>query len=282
MLLRNKIIKRIWKEHKNKIVFIYGINALESLLFLLVPYCAGLLIDSFIYSKGYGLYIFAGVYLSWQIVAVFRRITDTKIFTNLFNSECQYLIEKSQSENLENSIINARVELMKQVVDFFESDLPFVTNSIISIFGSAFLLYTYSPKLVATSLIIVLPSILINSHYSKKIKKVTESINDCYETQIDVIESKDRQKIKKYFDEIRINNIKKSTYEAFNFNLIEIFVLAMILSSVYVICKTENLNYGSVAASYGIILRFAYGFDFLPHTTSKLASLKDIIERLEK
>jgi ABC transporter transmembrane region len=129
---------------------------------------------------------------------------------------------------------------------------------------------------------VVVPSIVFNYFYSKKIEKVTENVNSQYENQVDVIESRNYSLQKDYFEKLRFFNIKKSSLEAYNFGLIEVFVFLMILSSIYVICHTDKMNYGSIVASYGIILRFAYGFDFIPHTTTKLASLRDIIKRIDQ
>jgi hypothetical protein len=42
------------------------------------------------------------------------------------------------------------------------------------------------------------------------------------------------------------------------------------------------MNYGSIVAYYGIVLRFAYDFDFIPHLTTKLASIKDIMTRMNE
>jgi ABC-type bacteriocin/lantibiotic exporter with double-glycine peptidase domain len=281
-MYRNKTINRIWKENKRPILYIYGLNIIEEIMYLLIPSSVGLLIDTFIQNKGYGVYAFIITYLGWQGIGVYRRIADTKTFTKIFNTECLRLVEKHQVREIDTTIINARVELMKQVVDFFERDFPFMVNSIISIIGAAILLYFYNPKLLWISFLVIIPSIIFNYFYSKQIEKVTADVNDQYENQVTIIESKNFPLQKKYFEKLRRFTIKKSSLEAYNFGLIEVFVFLMILSSLYVICHTEKMNYGSIVASYGIILRFAYGFDFIPHTTTKLASLKDVIKRIDE
>lgn len=144
------------------------------------------------------------------------------------------------------------------------------------------MLYFYNYKLLFVSVIIILPSFVINFFYAKKITTITEEINNEYEKQIDVIENENPTKQITYFDSLRKLNIKKSSLEAYNFGALEIFVFLMILISIYIVCKTENLNYGSIVASYGIILRLAYGFDFIPYITAKLATLKDISIRLSE
>jgi ABC-type bacteriocin/lantibiotic exporter with double-glycine peptidase domain len=281
-MYQNQTIQRIWRENRKPILFIYALNIIEEIMYLLIPSSVGMLIDTFMQNKGYGIYAFIITYLGWQGIAVYRRIADTKTFTMIFNKECLRLIVNHQDREIDTAKINARVELMKQVVDFFERDFPFIIVSIVSIFGAAILLYFYNPKLLLISLFVVIPSILLNSIYSKKIEHVTEDVNNQYENQVNIIDGKNYALQKEYFEQLRLFNIKKSTLEAYNFGLIEVFVFLMIISSIYVICRTENMNYGSIVASYGIILRFAYGFDFIPHTTTKLASLRDILRRIDE
>jgi ABC transporter transmembrane region len=147
-MYRNQTIKRIWKENRIPILYIYGLNIIEEIMYLLIPSSVGMLIDTFIQDKGYGIYAFIITYLGWQGIAVYRRITDTKTFTEIFNKECLRLVEKHQEREIDTTKINARVELMKQVVDFFEIDFPFIVKSIVSILGAAILLYFYNPKLL--------------------------------------------------------------------------------------------------------------------------------------
>lgn len=276
------ILSNIWTENKYPISIIYGLNIIEEVFYLLIPSSVGLLIDTFVYNKGYGIFAFIVTYIGWQGTATYRKIRDTITFTKIFNQVAIKVINDHQQKDISTTKINARVELMKQVVQFFEEDLPFLVKSIISVLGSCILLYFYNYKLLFVSIIIIVPSLIINYFYSKKIVSATENINDQYEHQIDIIHNKSLNEQVLYFTQLREMNIKKSTLEAYNFGMLELFVFIMIISSIYVVCKTENLNYGSIVASYGIILRLAYGFDFIPHTTTRLATLKDISNRLNE
>lgn len=281
MLLKSNLMQAIWQKNKGRILFIYALNIVEEICYVLIPSAVGMLINTFIYGANYGILAFIGAYLGWQGVATVRKILDTKTFTDVYNQVCLQTIEHHKLENMEVGKINARIELLKQVVAFFEEDLPFMVNSFVSILGSAALLYFYNPTLLFVCLLIVIPSFTINYFFGKKMVKVTENVNDAYEKQVDVITNGDMQNIKNYFEEVRRFNIKKSSLEAYNFGTIELFSFTMIITSIYIVCKTPNMNYGDIVASYGIILRFAYGFDFIPHITAKLASLKDIQTRLE-
>jgi ABC-type bacteriocin/lantibiotic exporter with double-glycine peptidase domain len=275
-----KALIRIWKEDKYAISYIYFLNILEELCYLLIPSTVGMMIDSFFYVKGYGLLAFTLCYVGWQLVALIRRIQDTKIFTEIFNKLSLNILNK-KNEELTTTLISARIGLMNEIVTFFEDDLPFFIRSLISIFGSALLLYYYNPLLLLVSLIIIIPSLIINYYYSSRLNDASYKLNSHYEKQVEIIEKDNKEDQIKYFTELRKYKIRKSNLEAFNFTIIEMFVFVMITVSIYVICKSSNMNYGSIVASYGIILRFAYGFDILPHITSRYATLQDVVKRME-
>jgi ABC-type bacteriocin/lantibiotic exporter with double-glycine peptidase domain len=282
MIFQSKLFASIWQRNKSAIAFIYFLNIVEEICYVLVPSAVGMLINTFIYQTGYGVWAFLGVYGGWQGIATLRKILDTITFTKIYNQISLETIEHHKKEGIEISKINARIELLKQVVTFFETDLPFVMNCIVSIIGAAILLYFYNATLLVICLLIVIPSFIINYFFSKKMLQVTEQVNNQYEKQIEVVTNEDMAGIKDYFEKVRQFNIRKSSLEAYNFGTLEFFVCAMIVASIYTICKTPNINYGDIVASYGIILRFAYGFDFIPHITAKLASMKDIRTRLEE
>ncbi len=274
------ISKLIWAEHKYAIGFVYLLSLIEQICYLLIPAAVGLLIDSFIYGKGYGVLAFTLTYVGWHGTSTYRQIKDTIVFTELFNQFSMRIIDDHLEQGIGVTKINARVEMMNEVVDFFEYDLPFVVNSVVSVVGSSVLLYFYNPKLLIVSVLIILPSSAINFFYAKRIMVATNRYNNQYERQVEVIEHGSRTERLEYFRKLRELDIKKSTLEALNFGLLEVFVFVMIITSIYIICRTDEMDYGSIVASYGIILRFAYGFDFIPHTTTRLATMKDVLDRI--
>ncbi len=280
MSYRFNILSLIWNENKYELNIILFINIIEEIFYLFIPSSVGLLIDYFVYGKGLGIYLFIFNYLGWQSISVYKKIYDTKIFSKIYNDLVLKIIEKRQKNKVSITKINARVELLKQIIDFFEIDFPFFVKSLIAIFGSLILLYMYNSKLLLVSIIIVIPSLLINFFYAKKIEIATHICNNQFEQQLEILENGDKTAQQVYFQELREYNIRKSTLEALNFGFLEIFVLLMILMSLFILCKTENLNYGSIIASYGIVLRLAYSFDFIPHLTTKIATLKDITNRI--
>ncbi len=281
MFTKSTLFKNIWLDNQLGISFVYALNIIEEICYVLIPAAVGMLINTFLTGQGWGIAAFSAAYLGWQGIATMRKIYDTRIFTKVYNQIAMQTIEHHKAENIEIGKINARIELLKQVVGFFENDLPYLIGSVVMMFGSAGLLYFYNPQLLLVCLLVIVPSMCINYFFGKKMVAVTKLVNDKYEEQLETIETKQVPDIQLYMNEVRLLNIKKSNLEAYNFGLLELFVFVMIMVSIYVICKTPNINYGDIVATYGYILRFAYSFDFIPHLTERLASMNDIQDRLE-
>ncbi len=283
MFFKTKLIANTWQNHKAKISITYLLTVIENVSNMLLPAAAGLLVDGFIEKKMSGLWFFIAAYIFWYGTAMIRRVYDTKVFTEIYNAISIKTIVHHQEQNIDSGTINARIELLKQMVNFFEVDLPFLMNNLIQMFGAFFLLYFYDPKVMIVCLVVILPSFAINYFFGKKMRTVATSVNNQYEKQMDMIQSKaDELSLKSYFGSIRILNIRKSNLEAWNFGFLEIFVLIMIISSLYMICQNPNLKHGDIVAIYGYITRFAYSFDFIPYLTSKLSVIRDIEERLKE
>jgi ABC-type multidrug transport system fused ATPase/permease subunit len=283
LFFKSRLISNIWQNHKVKISQTYTLNIIENVSNMLLPAASGLLIDGFIAKKMDGLWFFIAAYVFWYGTAMIRRVYDTKVFTKIYNDVSIKTIVHHQEENIDSGTINARIELLKQMVNFFEVDMPFLMNNLIQMFGAFVLLYFYDPKVMVVCLVVILPSFAINYFFGKKMLSVATEVNDKYEQQLEMIQSKaNESSLVSYFNIVRKLNIRKSNLEAWNFGILEIFVLLMIIASLYMICQNPLLKHGDIVAIYGYITRFAYSFDFIPHLTAKLSVVKDIENRLKE
>ncbi len=274
------LLSTIWKKYRLKILSLYPLYIVQELCYLFIPGAVGMLIDSFITDKGWGVLAFSIAYIGWQGSCVWSKILDTNIYTVIYNDIVFQTIEDHKEKDIHSSKINARIELLKGVVYFFENDVPYLLNSLINMTGSALLLALYNIKLAVMCVSLLIPAIIINYIFAKKMLKSATKINNEYEKQVDIIEVKDMDIIKKYFHNIGIINIQKSNYEAYNVGFIQIFVFLMIIISIYIICKTPDFSYGTIVSTYGYILRFAYSFDYIPHLTERIIQMRDIQKRL--
>ena len=127
MFIKSNLFLNIWQKSRRQILFVYALNTIAEICYLLIPGAIGLLINTFLNGEGYGILAFAGAYLGWQGVATLCKIFDTRIFTEIYNQISLQTIEHHKAEGVEISKINARIELLKQVVEFFENDLPFLS-----------------------------------------------------------------------------------------------------------------------------------------------------------
>lgn len=114
-------------------------------------------------------------------------------------------------------------------------------------------------------------------------KRLNRLKNDELERQVDAIESRDNRRIETHFNRLRFWQIKISDGEAFNFGAMELLVLVVIISSLLLTVNdsTTTILAGDLIGIYNYILKFVSGLDTIPYTVQRVASLRDILQRVE-
>ena len=112
---------------------------------------------------------------------------------------------------------------------------------------------------------------------------LTQNKNDELEKQVEVIGTFDAEKIKKHYDLLRHWQVKISDQQAFNFGIMELFVMVLLGVSLIVSTRfnTKILDAGEIIGFYFYIMKFTSGLDTIPYITEKYATLKDITRRIK-
>lgn len=102
------------------------------------------------------------------------------------------------------------------------------------------------------------------------------------ERQVEVISTFDPIEIKKHYELLRKWQIKISDQQAFNFGIMETFVMVLLGMALVVSTRfnAQMLNAGEIIGFYFYILKFTSGLDTIPYITEKYATLKDITKRI--
>jgi ABC-type multidrug transport system fused ATPase/permease subunit len=276
------ILGLLIKEYRLKLFLTYSLFSLEMLGALLRPFFLGLAINDLIKGGYQGLIILSIIHLCWLIIGTIRHMYDTRTFTSIYTSMVtRFLSKRNQSADV--SMLSAHSTLSRELVDFLESDLPYIIEAFYNIVGSLVLLYFYESSVVLICFAILLPVGIISYFYGKKMSNLTKMKNDELEKQVSVIAFGNKDSISKHYNKLRILQIKISDKEAWNFGMIEILVLIVIGLSLVVSSKLFGtiLLAGNIIGIYNYILKFVSGLDTIPYTVQRFSLLKDIIKRIE-
>ena len=274
-------IKHIIVANKYRLGVTYLLFSLEMLGSLLKPYFLGQAVNDLLRGGDQGLIVFLAVHLVWLIVGTLRLRYDTRTYSKIYNDIIiQFLSRKKNDENI--SKLSALSTLSREYTDFLEYDLIFILEAFYNIVGSLVLIYFYDKRVIIICLGILIPVLFVSRFYGRRMGILTQNKNDELERQVEVISTFDPVVIKKHYELLRKCQIKISDQQAFNFGIMEVFVL--ILLGVALVVSTrfneQTLNAGEIIGFYFYILKFTAGLDTIPYITEKYATLKDITKRI--
>lgn len=278
---RTHVLKAIVLKHKHQLLLTNVLFALEMLGPLLRPFFLGEAVNDLLRHSYHGLGWLAASQMLWLVIGTVRHRYDTRTYTALYNSLVTRMLTKVKTAAV--SRLSAHANLAREAVDFLQFDVNYVIEAAYNLIGSLVLLFFYEKKLALLCLAVLIPVFFISYRYGKKVKSLNRSKNDELEKQVDAITTRNRQIIEGHFNQLRFWQIKISDREAANFGLMEALVLLVIVSALLITvdASTTTVMAGDLIGIFNYILKFVSGLDTIPYTVQRVASLRDILQRVE-
>jgi ABC-type multidrug transport system fused ATPase/permease subunit len=278
---RLQTLASIFKKHKYQFILTNMLFATEMLGPLLRPFFLGEAVNDLIAHSYRGLIWLAASQLLWLIVGTIRHRYDTRTYSAIYTSLVTRMLSKVKNADI--SRLSAHTNLAREFVDFLEYDINYVIEACYNLIGSLILLFFYEKRVVVLCLLMLIPVMLLSYVYGKRMNYLNKQKNDELEKQVDVISSRNHKTIRKHFMQLRSWQIKISDQEAYNFGMMEILVLVVIIGSLLITAggSTSVILAGDIIGIYNYILKFVTGLDTIPYTVQRIASLRDIMQRVE-
>ncbi len=279
---RFEILRKLIMRHRNQLVLTYVLFSLEMLGSLLRPLFLGEAVNGLIKGSYHGLIVLALVHIAWLIIGTIRHRYDTRTYSAIYSSLVTRFLSRRFGQS-EVSKLSAHSTLAREFVDFLEYDLVYVIEAAYNLLGSLVLLCFYDTTVVLICLTVLLPVMLMSYLYGRKMKKLNRVKNDELEKQVDIIATGNIHTIRQHYNNLRKWQIKISDQEAWNFGIMELLVIVVIVISLLVSTKanTPAMLTGDLVGIYFYILKFVSGLDTIPYMVQRLTSLTDITRRIE-
>lgn len=275
------VIQTIVQKHKYKLLLTYSLFAVEMLGLLMRPYFLGEAVNGLIKGSYNGLIYLVAAHLVWVVTGTIRHRYDSRTYSDIYTSLVVKMV--SRNKNKELSKLSAHSTLSREFIDFLEFDLNYVIEAAYNIVGSMILLFFYDAQVVLLCLMMLIPVTITSYIYGKRMRRLNKLRNDELEQQIDVLATKNTIRINDHYNKLRKWQIRISDQEAWNFGVMELLVMVIITASL-IISSTMNgraLQAGDLIGIYTYILKFVSGLDTVPYMIQRMASLKDILQRVE-
>ena len=169
-----------------RIAFTYALTVIEDLLELSYPWATGLAINGLL-AQDYRM--IAPVMIAWVLhtaIGCGRQMYDTRLYTEVYNTIVIDTVLRQRQSGIEPTKVAARSAMSREFVTFFEKDMPVVLNTLVSIVGSAAILFYYDLVIGAVAALLFIPVAIINRSYMRRSLMLNEGLNNQLEHEVQV------------------------------------------------------------------------------------------------
>ncbi|MDD5033377.1 MAG: ABC transporter six-transmembrane domain-containing protein [Methylococcaceae bacterium] len=273
---------RLWARYKGPLSLTYVLSLCEQSLDLLNPWAIGWAIDDLLGGRHTGLMVFVGIWVIHGLVGVGRKTYDTRVFMMIYGHLAADVVERQHKGGTQTGKLIARAALMREIVDFFERDIPQLFAMAITFFGSLAMLGWYDRHVALVALAMLVPVLTLNGLAWRPQHRLNRAVNDTFERQATIIGEARSGRLIQHFLRLRFLKVKGSDIEARTWGMIEIFV---VIATVYVLTYMASQQSIQAGTLYSVITYFwdyQGSLDRLPILVQSVSRVKDVMRRIEE
>jgi ABC-type multidrug transport system fused ATPase/permease subunit len=274
-------LRSLFAVYRWRILFTYILLTLENLLHLIQPWVLGWAINDLLQSSYRGLGVFAAQHLGYVLLSAWRRMYDIRAFTRIYTDLATQLVLRQRGRDIEVSRVATRSALSREIIQFFERDVPFVLQALYGVVGALVMLAVCDGVLVPFCLGLLAPVYLLSSRGSRKTFGLNSRLNDELEREVEVITRNQAEEVRDHYSRVAGWRIKLADWEALAFGWMELCILALLGGALVRCCTTQGLNVGQIFAVFGYILMFVGSLASVPQLVQQLSRLRDISRRMQ-
>ena len=117
--------------------------------------------DDLLAGRSTGLLLFAALHVVNVALGTVRQLYDTRTFTRVYADLAARLVIEQRRRGVDISRLAARSSLSREVVDFFERDMPFLFFTLYSAVGSLVMIACFDGMLVAPCVVFLAVAALL-------------------------------------------------------------------------------------------------------------------------
>ncbi|MCP3773116.1 ABC transporter six-transmembrane domain-containing protein [Paenibacillus sp. MZ04-78.2] len=274
------LLQSIWRNNYRGISLTYGLTIVENVCSLLYAAATGFAIDGLL--KGNPTSLIPLILLSCihLTVGLFRHVYDTKVFVGIYSRVASDMVARQRQKGIEGTRIIGRVSLSRELVDFFQMELPAVASTVIQFVGATLMLFIYDPLIGVFALIAMIPITLMNRWFGKRSYRLNRALNDRIEKEADIIVNSSLKAIVRHFFHLKFWRVKISNAEAGTWGLVEIVVIVLTIATLLRFSDSGAATAGTIYAVLSYVRMFQGSVNELPIIVQNVSRVYDIGERV--
>lgn len=259
----------------------YSLTLLENLCMLAYPALTGWTVDGLLKGSYRGLSALISVWLVHLVTAFVRQRFDTRVFMGLYARLAVLTVAEQQRLGHGTSIVSARVEMMRDLVGFFEADVPAMFSQVVTVVGSLVMLFTYDLQSGFIAMAVLLPMGLVNAWYWRRALQLHRGLNDQIEREIADIEAARPLRLRRHFGRVRRWHVRLSDSESWTWTVTELSTIVALVVLLIDFTASPVFSSGAIYAVLAYVFDYLQGLDSAPALVNNIARLRDIRSRLQ-
>lgn len=265
---------------KSYSVLIYPTWALvlvETVLEVSIPLFIGLAIDGVMANNHDYLWLTMSLLALLIMVGVIRRGLDTRAYGKLKVIVCEkHRHEGKATEDV--SVHNARLNMVRELVDFLEHHLPEVISAVVQVIVSVIILFHFSSILAISAVIAVVCICIVYRFFHGAFYRLNARLNEVQEQQVNTL--REKHNLPRYLNVLKETEIKLSDKEAILYGLVFQILCLLLIFNLLQAAKLDNATAGSIFSIVVYTWEYIEAVIMLPITLQLLTRLREIENRL--
>ena len=273
----------VFRAERWRIALTYGVTLLENLFYLLYPWTIGLAIDGLLAGRGpmaiLPLVVIWGLHI---VVGASRQVYDTWVFARIHARIATATIERQRLAGIDTTEIAARSTMSRELVDFFEREVPTLITAALGLVGGIAMLFWYDwlVGLVVTAWMV--PVAVVYTAMGRRAHRLNMDLNDETEREVDLIHRSRFGPLASHFRRRGRLRVRLSNTEARSWAVVELFSITAVVLVILRMTALPGIQAGELYAMLAYVWRVLECLDQAPMLVQRFARLLDIRRRLEE
>lgn len=269
------------KHQSVPIAFTYFLSFLENLFELAYPWAIGIAVNGLIMGQTALIWPLIAIWLAHIGVGASRQIYDTRLFSRLNARMARKAVRDQRQDGAGVSEISARVEMIEELIEFLENEMPVLLATVVGLIGSLVFLAVYDMGSGLVMLGLMIPILIINIMTGLRAYRNNVALNSQWEKQVQVIGDSRPRRWQVHFGRMAKWRVRLSDLDAMSWSLAQLCTLIAIVIVLYRTATAQGVMVGDVFALLAYALRIEERIDDIPATVQQAGRLIDIRRRIK-
>jgi hypothetical protein len=268
-------VREVLLSHRRRIVLslllVVAVTAGEVTL----PFVLGRALDGLLAGSYSWLVVLVSIGVATTLLGTVRRLHDVRLYSRIYEEAGTATLEKDSGL----SANTARLNMLREVIDFFEYSLPDLIAGLVAFVGSLVFLASLNVPVFVAALAMAAVIIVVYASSTGRTMHFNREYNDEYERQVDVLRRNDLVLARSHIGLLNRWNIRLSDVDTINFAVsLTLTVALQVFAIVY--SARIGMDYGVVLSVVLYVFDFSATASMLPDSWQQYLRLRDITTRL--